>query len=160
MICDFSKRIKQYNKHEKPKKLYLPRNVSFPTSPCFTKMLQNNTGFVLFDSFRHHVQNIMHHCGSKFQVKVTLNSLLGDCFGNTFGVSPFKLSGQQISKPAFQEGYNTTQEKEPHPPSRSPEATPRSFTYRSLEKKKLFDEASIDIHVYFYIENFYVVKCK
>ena len=73
-------------------------------------------------------------------------------------MSPFKLSGQQISKPAFQEGYDTTQEKEPHPPSRSPEATPRSFTYRSLEKKKtLFDEASIDNLVYFYTNNLLLI---
>lgn len=114
----------------------LPRDVCLPTSPRFTQMLQNNTGLVLFDSFRHHVQNVMHDSSSQLQVKVAFNSLLGDCLGNAFRVSPFKLSGQKIAKPSFQERNNTTQEKQPHPPPRSPKATSWSFTNRSLKKKE------------------------
>lgn len=58
---------------------YLPRNVGLPAAPGFTEVLQNCSGLVLFDAFRHHVQNVMHHGCPKLKVKVRLYSLLCYC---------------------------------------------------------------------------------
>jgi len=41
-------------------------------------MLQDGSGFVLFDSFWHHVQNVMHNGCPQLQVKVRLHTLLRD----------------------------------------------------------------------------------
>ena len=38
-----------------------PRDIGFPAAPRFTQMLQNGSRFVLLDSLRHHIQNIVHH---------------------------------------------------------------------------------------------------
>ena len=98
-------------------------------------MLKNNTGLVLFDAFWHHVQNVMHNSSSQLQVEVAFNSLLGDCLGHTLRVSPLKLPGQKVAKPTLQKWHNTTQEKEPHSPTRGPESTPRSFPHWSLQER-------------------------
>ena len=63
--------------------LYLPWDICFPTSESFAQMLQNCSGFVLFDSFRHHIKNIVHNGGSKFQIEMGFNSLFGDSFSHT-----------------------------------------------------------------------------
>ena len=41
-------------------------------------MLQNSTSLVLLDTLRHHIQNVVHDSCSELQVKVGLNTLLGD----------------------------------------------------------------------------------
>ena len=38
-----------------------PRDIGFPAAPRFAQMLQNGSRFVLLDSLRHHIQNIVHH---------------------------------------------------------------------------------------------------
>lgn len=58
--------------------MYLPGDVSLPTPPGLTEMLQNGASLVLLDTLRHHVQNVMHDSCSELQVKVGLNTLLGD----------------------------------------------------------------------------------
>lgn len=80
----------------------LPRNVGFPAAPGFAQMLKDSLCFVLLDSFRHHVIDVLDYSSSQLQVILTFNSLLGDCLGNALRMSTFKLSRQQVSKPAFQ----------------------------------------------------------
>lgn len=69
------------------KDIYLPGNVCLPAPPGLTKMLQNGPGFVLFDSFRHHVQDVMHHSCSQLQVKVRLHTLFCHSLCNSLGVA-------------------------------------------------------------------------
>lgn len=56
----------------------MARTVGFPATPSFGKMLQNRLGFILLDSLGHHVENVVHDCGSKLEIKVRFNPLLGD----------------------------------------------------------------------------------
>lgn len=56
----------------------LPRNVRLPASPCLAQVLQNRSCLVLLYSLGHHVDNVVHHGGAQLQVKVRLDSLLGD----------------------------------------------------------------------------------
>lgn len=53
-------------------------------------MLQDGSGFVLLDSFRHHVQNVMHNGCPQLQVKVRLHTLLCDSLCYTLGVTAWK----------------------------------------------------------------------
>ena len=62
---------------------YLPWDVGLPTSESFAQMLQNCSGFVLLDSFRHHIKNIVHNGGSKFQIEMGFHSLFRYSFGHT-----------------------------------------------------------------------------
>ena len=62
--CSFHLYITQQNHKIKAKFSNLPRNVCFPASPSFWEVLKNGSGCILFDSFRHHVHNIMHHLKS------------------------------------------------------------------------------------------------
>ena len=62
-------------------------------------MLQNGLRLVLLDRLGHHIQNIVHDSGTKFQVIVGLNTLLCDRLRNTLAVSSFKLTCQQVTKP-------------------------------------------------------------
>ena len=71
---------------------YLPRYVRFPASPSFAQVLQNHSRFILFDAFRHHVKDVMHNSRAQLQIVVTLNSLFGDSFRDSFRVSTFELS--------------------------------------------------------------------
>lgn len=57
---------------------YLPGDIGLPAPPGLTQMLQDGSGFVLFDSFWHHVQNVMHNGCPQLQVKVRLHTLLRD----------------------------------------------------------------------------------
>lgn len=65
----------------------LPGNVCFPASPGLAEVLQDGSGFVLFDALRHHVQDVMHHCSTQLQVKVGLHTLLGNSLGDTLRVT-------------------------------------------------------------------------
>ena len=53
--------IKQLSVRHLHIKTNLPRDVGFPAAPRLTQMLQDGSGLVLFDTFRHHVQDVMHH---------------------------------------------------------------------------------------------------
>ena len=72
------------------------------------------------------------YSGSQFQIKVTFYSLLGNCLGNTFRVTSFKLTGQEVTQPSFQQWSYTSHEEQPHPPSWAPETTPWSLANCSL----------------------------
>jgi len=53
-------------------------------------MLQDGSGFVLFDPFWHHVQNVMHYSCPQLQVKVRLHTLLCDSLCYTLRVTACK----------------------------------------------------------------------
>lgn len=53
------------------------------TTPRFTQMCHDSTSLILLDSFRHHIQNIMHNSSSEFKIVVALNTLFGDIFGDS-----------------------------------------------------------------------------
>jgi len=61
-----------------------PRDVSFPTSPCLSKMLHNCLCFICFYTFWHHIHNIFHDCSSELQIIMRLGSLFSDDFYQTF----------------------------------------------------------------------------
>ena len=62
-------------------------------------MLQDGLRLVLLDRFGHHIQDIVHDSGTKFQVVVRLNTLFRDRLRNTLAVSAFELTCQQVTKP-------------------------------------------------------------
>ena len=70
-----------------------PRNITFPTSPGLAQMLQNGTGLVGLDFFRHGVGDVFHYSCSQFQIEMRLGSLLGDGLGDLLGVPALELSG-------------------------------------------------------------------
>lgn len=51
-------------------------------------------------------------------------------------VLTFKLPGQQIPQPAFQQWRDAPHEEQPHSPAWSPEATARTFAHRPLEEQR------------------------
>ena len=70
----------------------LPGNVGLPAAPGFRQMLQNGSGFVLFDTFGHHVQDVVHDGGAELQIKVGFDPLLRHSLGHTFRVTAFELT--------------------------------------------------------------------
>ena len=78
-----------------------PGNVCLPTSPGFRQVLKDCSCLVLLNSFRHHVNDVMHDSCSKFQIKVRLHSLFRDSLSNSFTVSTFKLTREKVSKPSL-----------------------------------------------------------
>ena len=79
----------------------LPGNVGLPTSPCLSEVLHDGFCFVCFDSFRHHIHNIFHHCSPQLQVIMGFCPLLCNHLHKPLRMSSFKLPGQQISKPSL-----------------------------------------------------------
>ena len=94
-------------------------------------MLQDGTGLVLFDTFGHHIENIVHDGRSELQIKVGLDTLLRHSFGDALRVATFELTGQQVAQPAFKQRGDAAQEKEPHAPSWSPNAASRTLSNRT-----------------------------
>lgn len=115
-------------------KFYLPRDVSFPTPPGFTQMLQDRSGFVLLDTFRHHVNDIVHNGSSQLQVKVGFYSLLGNGFSNSFRVTALELPRQQVTQPTLEERRDPSHEEEPYSPAWRPETATRTFSNWTLQK--------------------------
>ena len=74
-------------------------------------MLQNSLRFVLLDSFRHHVQDVVHDSSAQLQIKVRLDTLLGNSRGDAFGVTTFELPSKKIAQPSFEKWYDTTQKE-------------------------------------------------
>ena len=91
-------------------------------------MLQDGAGLVLLDSFRHHVQNVVHDGRSQLQIKVRLDSLLRHRLGDTLRMTALELAREQVAQPALQERSDAAEEKEPHAPSGRPDAAARAFT--------------------------------
>lgn len=79
----------------------LPGYVGLPAAPSLTEVLKYGLGFVSFDPIWHHVIDVHDDCGAELQVVLRLDALLGDGLSCPLRVTPFKLSGQQISKPTF-----------------------------------------------------------
>ena len=96
-------------------------------------MLQNGSSFVLLDSFRHHVEDVVHDRGTKLEIEVRLDSLLRHRLRHTLGVTTLKLTRQKISEPALEEGSDSAHEEEPDAPTWSPKSAARSFANRSLK---------------------------
>lgn len=53
-----------------------------------------------------------------------------------YRVLTFKLPGQQIPQPAFQQWGDAPHEEQPHSPAWSPETTARTFAHRPLEEQR------------------------
>ena len=109
----------------------LPWDVGFPAAPGFRQMLQNGPGFVLFDPFGHHIQNIVHYGRTQLQIEMWFDSLLRHSLGHTFRVTSFKLTREEIAQPALQQRSDAAQEEEPHTPSRCPDTATRTLTHRT-----------------------------
>lgn len=113
-----------------------PWNVRLPASPSFRQMLKNGSRFVLFDAFRHHVQNVVHDRGTKLQIVVRFYALFGHRFCDPFRMTTFELTRQQVAQPTFQQWDDSTQEKQPYSPSWSPNSTTGSFADWPLKTEK------------------------
>ena len=61
---------------------YLPRDICFPAPPGLRQMLQDGPGFVLLDSLRHHIQDVMHY------LKLTLKERNKSCQRSSIVKSP------------------------------------------------------------------------
>ena len=109
-------------------------------------MLEDGPGLVLLDALWHHVQDVVHHCSSQLQVKVTLHSLLRHCLGHTLRVPTFELSGEEVSEPALQEWDHTPQEEEPHPPARGPHPNPWPLPHRTCVETVVDDVLQVFAH--------------
>jgi hypothetical protein len=62
-------------------------------------MLQDSFGLILFDRLGHHVQNIVHNSGAQLEIEMRLHALLCHRLGNTFAISPFELTSEEVAKP-------------------------------------------------------------
>ena len=92
-------------------------------------MLQDGSGLVGSDAFRHHIDDVMHHSCAELQVKVTLHALLGDGLCHALANTSLELTGQQVAQPALQQRDDTAQEEEPDAPARGPKAAARSLPH-------------------------------
>lgn len=106
----------------------LPGNVGFPAAPRLTQMLQYSFSFVSFDPLRHHIWDVFDHGRSQLEVILALNALFCYWLRNSFRMTPFKLACEQVTQPAFEKWNDSTNEKEPNTPSRSPKANPRPLS--------------------------------
>jgi hypothetical protein len=116
-------------------------------------MLQNRLGLVLLDRLGHHVQDIVHHRSTQFQVIVRLNALLRDGLRDTLAVTALKLTGEEVTEPriksvrrllrgdcnkqhlpSLEKRHNSTHEEQPYTPTWSPESTTRSLSNRTCDE--------------------------
>jgi hypothetical protein len=70
----------------------------------------------------------VHDSRTEFQVVVRLDTLLGDRLGNTFAVTTFKLTGEEISEPPLKERDDAAHEEQPHSPTGSPKTATRTLS--------------------------------
>jgi len=70
-------------------------------------MLQDGLGLVLLDRLWHHVQDIVHHRSTQFQVIMRLDTLFRDGLRDAFAVTALELTGEEVTKPGYmsQEGF-------------------------------------------------------
>ena len=106
----------------------LPRNVGLPTTECLRQMRKNHPGLVLLDALGHHIQNVVHHAGTQFQVEMTFNSLLGHILRKRLGVTTLELTSEEITKPTLEKGGDAAQEEQPDSPAWRPKADTRTLT--------------------------------
>ena len=94
-------------------------------------MLKDRSRFCLFNSFWHHIENIVHYRSAKLEIEVRLDSLFRDRLCYTFRVATFELSSEQVSKPALEKRRHASHEENPRSPSRSPNTAARAFADRA-----------------------------
>lgn len=90
-------------------------------------MLQDGSGFVLFDSFWHHVQDVMHNGCPQLQVKVRLHTLLCDSLCYALGVTAWK---EQSTSAVLT----------------LPGSAPLSSQYRNMQRCRMFGEITLLHH--------------
>mmetsp|Transcript_3343 Transcript_3343/g.8103 ORF Transcript_3343/g.8103 Transcript_3343/m.8103 type:complete len:350 (-) Transcript_3343:723-1772(-) len=121
--------IAQYHVlHRSRKTRDLPWNIRLPAAPRFGQVLQDGPGFVGLHTLWHHINDVMHYCGTQFQIEMTFDALLGQRFRNPLRHASLELPSEQISQPTFQQRHHSAQEEQPHPPSRGPKTAPGSFS--------------------------------
>jgi hypothetical protein len=113
-----------------------PRNVGLPAAESFRQVLQDGPGLVLLDSFRHHVEDVVHDGGAKFQIEVGLHSLLRHRLGHALRVAALELPGEKVPEPPLEQRRHAAQEKEPNSPARRPKAAAGALADGSLRKKQ------------------------
>lgn len=72
------------------------------------------------------------YSSSQFQIKMALHPLLGDSFGNPFGVTALELAGKEVTEPPLQQWDDASHEEHPHTPARSPDANTWALPHSSL----------------------------
>lgn len=102
-------------------------------------MLQDRLRLVLLDSLGHHVEDVVHDSGTKFEIEVRFDTLLRNRLCDSLRVTTFELTSEQIAEPSLEERNDTAKEEEPDAPSGSPESDTRTFTDWSRV------EASVDL---------------
>ena len=117
----------------------LPGYVCFPAPEGLTEMLKNGPGLVLLDWLRHHVTNVHHDRSTKLKIVVRLNPLLGDSLGYAFWMASLELPREEISQPPFQEGSDSSHEKQPNPPAGSPDTASGTLANWSLKNDKIIN---------------------
>lgn len=93
-------------------------------------MAQDCTRLVGSDSGRHRVQNVVHDGRAQLQIKVGLNSLLGNRASDSFGVTALELASQKVAQPSLQQRNNATKEKHPNSKHGKPKANSWAFLNR------------------------------
>eukprot|EP00398_MALV-I-01_sp_L67-1_P000203 gene202-gene343 len=119
----------------------LPWNVRLPATPSFGQMLQDGTGLVRLHTLRHHIDNIMHNCGTQLKIEMRFNTLFGNGFGDTLSDTTFEL-------PTFKKRNDTTKEEQPDTPSWSPETTTGTLTDRTGVETVVDDMLKILAHTH------------
>jgi hypothetical protein len=70
----------------------------------------------------------MHDSSSKLEVVMRLDTLFGDSLGDALRITSLELPREEITKPTFKKGHDTTHEEQPDAPAGSPEADTRTLT--------------------------------
>ena len=117
-----------------------------PAPPPLRQMLQYRARLVRLDSLGHHIQDIVHHSGTELQIKVRLHTLFGHRLGDTFRMTTFELSREEIAQPTLEQRDNTAEEKQPHAPPWSPEPDTRSFTHGTRIETVVYQMFDIFAH--------------
>lgn len=108
--------------HRRGQSGHLPGNVRLVTTPRLREMLKDGARFVGTDSLRHHVEYVVHHGRTELQIIRTLHTLLGNGLCDSFRLSSFELSREQVAEPAFEKRDDAAEEEDPNTPARSPES--------------------------------------
>jgi len=74
-------------------------------------MLQNGSSFVLLDSLRHHIEDVVHDRGAELEIEMRLNSLFRHRLRHALGVTTLELTGQKVSEPALEKRGDSTHEE-------------------------------------------------
>ena len=90
-------------------------------------MLQDGLGFISLYALGHHVVYVHDHCRPELQVVLRLDPLLGHGLCDALRVASFELASKEVAEPPLEKGDHASEEEEPDPPARSPEADTGPF---------------------------------